>query len=78
MKLVKRSPEMLNRKSRNLYSFIGKTKSDMKKEKVERLRDISKRRYDASTALTALMGLKIQRHGRRILVGPKGVTAVKK
>ena len=72
---MRKSPEILKRKSRNIYSFLGKTKSMLKNEKAERLKNLSKRRYDASTALTASMGQKIQRNGRKIVIGAKGITS---
>mmetsp|Transcript_15772 Transcript_15772/g.18236 ORF Transcript_15772/g.18236 Transcript_15772/m.18236 type:complete len:221 (-) Transcript_15772:29-691(-) len=78
MNLITKTPQTTDHKFKNIFDFIGKTKEELDAEKDARLEKMKKRKHDASTALMASLGHRIERYGKKILVGSKGVTASKR
>lgn len=70
--LVAQTPDPSLKREKNYYEFFQKSKSALKVEKDERLKNMKKRKYDADTALFKSLGHRIERYGRKILVSSKG------
>ena len=69
LRLISQTPDPRNNSketsSRDFYSFLGKTKDDLEEEREGRIKLFKKRKHDASTALMASLGQKIERYGKK-------------